>query len=424
MNSGNSSAPGETGRQSQVCESSVARPQGSEAAPRAAAASGGGPLTTGARDEGQAKAAIAHLAEPSLEAEKNPPAGKTGRDLEVGVPSIAVASFDGAALDPLREASAALDDGDYATAQRLFAAIGRRDVAEAIKDALAALDRRDYATAQALFEALGQKGAAAAQVKGTAPASSASPKPAAPAGGPMGSVSLNEPRQKPVISPPEAIPVTDAAHRRPLPQAEKAKSRRLKPLLAGTGLVILAIFGVSAIYGSPLNWKFSGTKGQAIGRVLTPPKSEAAPNPSIVAKVDEDLDYRIAAQSKTADAWRAFVDAHPNGSHAQEAQEALDKLKLPHPAPPPPPPPKPVAVPLLVAPVVEVANAEPRPPDYFAALEQPETKIVEKAIVKRRDHRTRYVTHRWPRRYRPAPPPFILSLLNPPNPHWRGKSLR
>jgi hypothetical protein len=77
---------------------------------------------------------------------------------------------------------AALDDRDYATAQRLFAAIGRKDVAEAIKDALAALDRKDYATAQGLFEALGQKGAAAAHVKGSTPASPAPPKPAAWAG--------------------------------------------------------------------------------------------------------------------------------------------------------------------------------------------------------------------------------------------------
>ena len=105
------------------------------------------------------------------------PAGKTGRDHEVGDSSVAVASFEGAAVDPLREASAALDDKDYATAQRLFAAIGRKDVAESIKDALAALDRKDYATAQGLFEALGQKGAAAAQVKGSAPASPAPTKP-------------------------------------------------------------------------------------------------------------------------------------------------------------------------------------------------------------------------------------------------------
>ena len=167
MNSENSSAPGETGGQSQVCESSAARPLGSEAATPAAAAdaaSGEGSLATGARDEGQAKAVTAQVAEPSVEAEKNSPAGKTGRDHEVGNSSVAL-EFDGAGVDPLKEALAALDDRDYATARRLFAAIGRKDVAEAIKDALAALDRKDYATAQGLFEALGQKGAAAAQVK-------------------------------------------------------------------------------------------------------------------------------------------------------------------------------------------------------------------------------------------------------------------
>ena len=229
----------------------------------AGAASGEGSLATGARDKGQAKAVIAQLVEPSVEAEKNSPAGKTGRDREIGG-SVAVASFDAAAVDPLREASAALDDKDYATARRLFAAIGRKDVAEAITDALAALDRKDYARAQGLFEALGQKGAAAAQVKGSAPATPAPPKPATLAGGPMGSVSLNEVRQKPVTSPPEVIPVPDAAYRRPLPQAEKAKSRRLRPLLRGTGLVLLTIFGVSAIHGSPLNWTFPTTKSQAI----------------------------------------------------------------------------------------------------------------------------------------------------------------
>ena len=266
MNSENSSAPGETGGQSQGCESSVARPIGSEAAipaPLVDAASGEGSPAIGSRDEGQAKAVITHLVEPSVDAEKNSPAGKTGRAREIGG-SVAVAPFDAAAVDPLTEASAALDDKDYATAQRLFAANGRKDVAEAIKDALAALDRRDYAKAQGLFESLGQKAAAAAHVKGSAPVSPPPPKPAALAGGPMGSVSLNEARRKPVTSPPEVIPVPDAAYRRPLPQVEKAKSRRLKPLLRGTGLMLLTIFGVSAICGSPLNWTFPTTKSQAI----------------------------------------------------------------------------------------------------------------------------------------------------------------
>ena len=266
MNSENSSAPGETGRQSQVCKSSVATPQGSEAAPPPAAAdaaSGEGSFRTGARDEGPAEAVIGELAVPCVETEKNSPAGKTGRDREIGG-SVAVASFDAAAVDPLREASAALDDRDYATAQRLFAAVGRKDIAEAIKDALTALDRKDYPKAQELFEALGQKGAAASQVKGSAPASPAPPKPEALAGGPMGSDARDKAQQKPVTSPLEVIPLADAAYRRPPPQAEKAKSRRLRPLFLGTGLVLLTIFGVSAIYGSPLNWTFPTTKSQAI----------------------------------------------------------------------------------------------------------------------------------------------------------------
>ncbi len=360
MNSENSSAPGETGRQSQVCESSVAGPQGSEAAPPSAAgdaASGegsfptGGSLATGARDEGQAKAVIAQLVEPSVEAEKNSPAGKTGRAREIGG-SVAVAPFDAAAVDPLREASAALDDKDYATAQRLFAANGRKDVAEAIKDALAALDRKDYATAQGFFEAFGQKGAAAAQVKGSAPASPASPKPAAWAGGSMASDSRNEARQKPVTSPPEVIPVPDAAYRRPPPQAEKAKSRRLRPLLRGIGLVLFAIFGVSAIYGSPLNWTFPTTKSQAIAGLSSAAdvlkadleaitgqsareeeRSAAKPagalvDPAAAARVDEDLDYMIAQRKGSVEGWRSFLAAHGSGVHAQSAKAEVEKLLL------------------------------------------------------------------------------------------------
>jgi hypothetical protein len=261
LNPENSSAAGETGGQSQVGEPLVTTQSGPEAATPAApadAASGEGSLATGARDEGPAKAVIAHLVEPSVEAEKKSSAGETGQDSQVAK------SSDAAAADPVGDALAALDRRDYATAQRLFEALGRRDAAEAIKDALAALDRKDYATAQGLFEALGQKGAAAAQVKGSAPTTPALPKPAAPAESPVARDSRNKAQQEPIISPPEIVPIADAAYRRPLPQAGKAKSRRLKPLLLGTGLVLFVIFGASAIYGSPLNWTFPTTKSQAV----------------------------------------------------------------------------------------------------------------------------------------------------------------
>ena len=359
MNSENSSAPGKTGAPSQGCESSIVRALGSEAAipaPVADGASGEGSPAIGSRDEGQAKAVIAQSGEPSVEAEKTSPAGKTGRDQEVGDPSVVV-EFDGAAVDPLTEASAALDDKDYATAQRLFAAIGRKDVAEAIKDALAALDRKDYATAQGLFEAFGQKGAAAAQVKGSVQASPASPKPAAWAGGSMASDSRNEVRQKP-----EVIPLAYAAYRRPPPQAEKAKSRRLKPLFLGTGLVLFAIFSVSAIYGSPLNWTFPTTKSQAIAglssaadvlkvdleaitgqsareeeRSAAKPEVAIAPvAPAAAALLDEDLDYRIAQRIGSLDGWRSFLTAHGSGVHAQSAKAEVEKLLLAEQAPTPP----------------------------------------------------------------------------------------
>ena len=271
LNSENAAAAGETGGQAQVCESSVARPPGSEAAtPAAAADAASGEGSLAAPDKDQAKAVIAQLDEPSVEAEKMSSDGGTGRDdqvrdsqvgdSQVSLSSAAIASSDAGPVDPLRDALEALDRRDYATAQRLFEALGRKDAAAAIGDALAALDRNDYATAQGLFEALGQKSAAAAQAKGSRPAP---PRPAASAGGRLGSDSGGKAQQKPVTSPLEVIPFVDAASR-PLPQAEKAKARGLRPLLVATGLVLFAIFGASAIYGSPRNWAFAAAKSQAI----------------------------------------------------------------------------------------------------------------------------------------------------------------
>jgi hypothetical protein len=253
----------------------AARPLESEAAPPAPAAdaaSGEGSAASGAQGEGEAKAAIAQRAEPSIKAERSFFAGTVGRNHEIGDSPVGGASFDGAKVDPLREASAALDDRDYATAQRLFEAVGRKDVAEAIKDALAALDRKDFAKAQRLFEALSQKdaaaepvtGAAGAPVNESAPASPAPPKSATSTAAPMASDSQNKAIQKPLTSAPEVVPLADAAYRRPPPEAKKAKSRRLGPLFLGAGLVAFAVLGVSAIYGSPSNWTIAVTKSQAI----------------------------------------------------------------------------------------------------------------------------------------------------------------
>jgi hypothetical protein len=54
-----------------------------------------------------------------------------------------------------------------------------------------------------------------------------------------------------------------------------------------------------------------------------------AVDPIAAAKVDEDLDYRIAERTKSTEGWRAFLAAHPDGPHAQSARAELDKLAPP-----------------------------------------------------------------------------------------------
>jgi hypothetical protein len=331
LNSENSSAAGETGGQSQVGETSVERPLGSDAAISAAAApapSGEGSTAAGARDEGQAKAVIAQLVEPSVEAEKKSAAGETRRDNQVGESSVAIASSDATTADPVGDALAALDRRDYATAQRLFEALGRKDAAAAIEDALAALDRKDYATAQGLFEALGQKGAAAAPVKGSAPATPPPPKPEASAGGPLAFDTRNKDQQTPVISPLEVIPLADAAYHRPLPQAKKAKSRRLKPLLLGAGLVLFAIFGVAALYGSPLNWTFPTTKSQAIAGLSSAVDVLKADMGAITgqsAREEERSEMREVSAALTQVTVRLEQIEHEYGTRLDKLSERVDQ---------------------------------------------------------------------------------------------------
>ena len=150
-----------------------------------------------------------------------------------------------------------------------------------------------------------------------------------------------------------------------------------------------------------------------IVRVLTPARTHDEPiDRAAAAKVDEDLDWRIAEGAKTERGWRQFLAAHPNGAHAPLAQAELEKL-----APPPPPsstqtPPKPTPPAFAVfSPVVQVINAPPEAPaDIFAALERPpasETKINETTVVKRRTETQHVrVAHERRAHYRPRPAPW------------------
>jgi hypothetical protein len=61
----------------------------------------------------------------------------------------------------------------------------------------------------------------------------------------------------------------------------------------------------------------------------TPKASDPPVDPIAAANVDEDLDYRIAERTKSADGWRSFLTAHPDGPHSQLARAELDKLVPP-----------------------------------------------------------------------------------------------
>jgi hypothetical protein len=60
-------------------------------------------------------------------------------------------------------------------------------------------------------------------------------------------------------------------------------------------------------------------------------------DPIAAAKVNEDLDYRIAERTKSTEGWRAFLAAHSDGAHAQSARAELDKLAPPATPPAPAP---------------------------------------------------------------------------------------
>jgi hypothetical protein len=157
--------------------------------------------------------------------------------------------------------------------------------------------------------------------------------------------------------------------------------------------------------------KFSNASLDFIGKAFTPRKEAPEPvDTAAAAKVDEDLDWRIASQAKSDAALRAFLDKHPRGAHVLEAQATLDKIIAP-PGPPSPPPPKPVAVPLLTPPVVDVANAPSHETNVFERLEE---QAPPRTIIKWKHDRARTIVE-WryarPRYYRQPPPPNLFQAL-------------
>ncbi len=226
--------------------------------------------------ESAAKAASTSEAAPAGEA-KTESAGEPGRDASAGqavviTPAAAASSGPEAGPDAaLGDAEAALERRDYATARRLFQAIGRTDAAEAIGSALAALDRKDYATAAQLLETL------------------APHKSSASADGARAPESRGEDPEKPASPPLEVVPVVEPDDRRPPLLAERAKPRGRKPLMFAAGLALLALLGAAAMYARQSGRTIALAGGEApaalasSGDLVKPP-----PKPDTGSAASED----------------------------------------------------------------------------------------------------------------------------------------
>jgi hypothetical protein len=123
---------------------------------------------------------------------------------------------------------------------------------------LASFGAKDHAATQKLFRPLGANGVATPHAEESAPAAPASPEPPALAGG------ADVASDSAPVSPPEVIPLVDAAHRPPPPQVGKAKARGLKLLPIGIGFALFAACGAFMLYGSPPSLPLANIEDQAI----------------------------------------------------------------------------------------------------------------------------------------------------------------
>lgn len=189
-------------------------------------------------------------------------------DSQAGGSKITDASTESQPDNRLGDALAALDRKDYATARLLFDAVGKKDAAEAIGNALAALDRKDYATAQGLFEAF------------------APPMPPeSPAGMTAASPVVSKAEHPPPPTPFVVAPIVDAASREPPFTTEMPKRRRSMPFPPRAALVLLAVIGVIALYGSRRNRTLDAAKGQAMASLASTGQFMASASDLVTARV-------------------------------------------------------------------------------------------------------------------------------------------
>jgi tetrahydromethanopterin S-methyltransferase subunit G len=282
-----------------------------------------GSLTTRIPDEGRTRAVLSQFVEPSGEPEKISSAGASNGDGQATNPSVAMALSVATAADPLRDALAALDRRDYATAQRLFETCGQKDAAAAIEGAWAALDRRDYATAQRLFESLSQANVSGPKARESGPVISAAPEVAASGAG--SKVASNSAARRSLAAPSiDGVPFVDSASRRP----ENRNPRRQRSLLLGSGLLIFATCGAYAIYGSPQSWSFAAAKSQAMADLASAINVFKAPLMAITRPAERD-EERSAIQAVSASLTQLTIHLdqfeHDYGARLDKFGERVDQ---------------------------------------------------------------------------------------------------
>jgi hypothetical protein len=104
--------------------------------------------------------------------------------------------------------------------------------------------------------------------------------------------------------------------------------RNLWKYMLFLALAVPAVYAYAASQGEIAKPRWLDHISVAINRSLAAqPQAEiSSVDPIAAAKVDEDLDYRIAERTKSPEGWRAFLTAHPDGPHAQSARAELDQL--------------------------------------------------------------------------------------------------
>jgi hypothetical protein len=107
-------------------------------------------------------------------------------------------------------------------------------------------------------------------------------------------------------------------------------------------------------------WLYDISVAISTSLAAKPEAEVSSVDPIAAAKVDEDLDYRIAERTRSTEGWRAFLAAHPDGPHSQSARAELDKLA------PPVTPAAPAA-----APVPDVGAADAKIPIPSASVSPP-----------------------------------------------------